>query len=75
MHSGQPRWGRLWRGFLTALLGQYVRLVDLLAAPSLVVPAPSGLETLVDLEKIRAEPVNGVEGKKIARNEKECCSE
>jgi len=50
-------------------------LEHLLATPRFVVPASTGLNALVDLQKIRAETVNRVKGKEIAPDNQDGCSE
>jgi hypothetical protein len=65
----------LWIGIPSALVVGTLRLEHLLATPRFVVPASTGLNALVDLQKIRAETVNRVEGKEIPSNNQDGCSE
>jgi hypothetical protein len=48
-------------------------LEHLLTTPRFVVPASTGLNALVDLQKIRAETVNRVKGKEIAPDQQNSC--
>ena len=56
-------------GILSALFVRHFRLVNLLAAPRFVVPAPAGLNALVDLQKIRTESVNRIQSEEIATDQ------
>jgi hypothetical protein len=60
-------------GILSALIVRHFRLVNLLAAPRFVVPAPAGLNALVDLQKIRTESVNRIQSKEIAPDQQNSC--